>query len=89
MKSIIQSDKKCIICGTTQNLEKHHMIFGTGKRKLADADGLWCWLCSEHHKAVHNEDTYDKEMLQVMAQRAYEREHGHRAWMARYRRNYL
>lgn len=28
-KSILQSDKECFMCGTTYNLERHHVIFGT------------------------------------------------------------
>jgi hypothetical protein len=50
--SIIQNKKECYVCKTTYGLEFHHCIFGTGRRKLADEDGLTVWLCSEHHRGT-------------------------------------
>lgn len=48
-KSILQSDKECFMCGTTCNLERHHVIFETAGRKISDKLGLTIWLCYEHH----------------------------------------
>ena len=45
MKSIISDAKKCYICGSVHDLEKHHCVFGTASRKKADRDGLWVYLC--------------------------------------------
>ena len=36
-----------------ENLEKHHIIYGTGNRKVADRHGLWIYLCHYHH--YHNQ----------------------------------
>ena len=68
MKSIITNDlKHCYVCGTNQNIELHHCIHGTAKRKLADKEGLIVPLCHEHHqgtKGVHGRDGHnlDKEL---------------------------
>ena len=37
-----------VIFGTA-NLERHHVIFGTAGRKISDKLGLTIWLCHEHH----------------------------------------
>lgn len=49
MKSIIQNEKQCYICGTQLNLECHHVFPGTANRKLSEKYGLKVWLCLEHH----------------------------------------
>ena len=54
MKSIIQKEKECYLCGSTLNLEKHHCIHGTAGRKLADKYGLTVWLCAYHHRDQKN-----------------------------------
>lgn len=35
------------MCGTTRNLERHHVIFGTAGRKISDKLGLTIWSCYE------------------------------------------
>jgi len=42
------SEKKCAICGTTENLVLHHMD-GFHGQFLPDA----VWLCRKHHAQVH------------------------------------
>ena len=34
VKSLLQRNKACYICGTTLNLHYHHIFFGTANRKL-------------------------------------------------------
>ena len=80
-KSIIQKEKKCFICGTTSNLEKHHMIHGWANRKLAEKRGLWCWLCTCHHTGGEASPHRNSEVdlyLKRIAQTAYEGEIGTR-----------
>lgn len=80
-KSIIQKEKKCFICGTTRNLEKHHMIHGWANRKLAEKRGLWCWLCNCHHTGGETSPHRNSEVdlyLKRIAQTAYEGEIGTR-----------
>ena len=91
-ESIMQSKKECLICGSN-NVEQHHVLFGNPKRKMADEDGLWVWLCPDHHRGtygVHGKYGHDLDTaLKITAQEIYERTHSRDEWMARYRRNYL
>lgn len=44
----------CFLCGEWHELETHHLLEGTGKRKLCDEDGLTIEICSHCHRAVHD-----------------------------------
>ena len=75
MESIIPNDNEfCYLCKQrglmNRGTEVHHMIFGTAKRKLADADGLTVHLCSLHHRMLHDRGDYKRE-LQELAQEAW------------------
>lgn len=48
MKSILQENKECYICETTNWLEEHH-VFGGANRKLSEKYGLKIYLCHRHH----------------------------------------
>lgn len=50
-KSIMQSEKKCYITGSTSNLHKHHIYFGNANRKISERNGFWVWLTG----ALHNQ----------------------------------
>lgn len=90
-QSIIQDGKYCFICGTTFNLEKHHILRGIN-RQNADEEGLWIWLCNRHHtgskQAVHNNKDVDNG-LKILAQSTWEKTHSHEEWMRIFGRNYL
>lgn len=91
MKSIVQSEKRCYICGTCQNLERHHIFMGPD-RKLSEKYGLTVYLCHMHHNeppdgAHFNENT--KRWLQRVGQMAFEQEYGHEKFMELFTRNYL
>ena len=61
-KSILQRNKACYICGTTLNLQLHHIFYGTANRKLSDADGCVVYLCLNHHtgaQGVHHNRMLD------------------------------
>ena len=92
MKSIIQKEKECYLCGTTTGLENHHCIHGSGWRKLADSYGLTVWLCSYHHRdskqGVHGNRELDLK-LKRKAQEVFEEKHGHEKFMKIFGRNYL
>lgn len=73
MKSIITKDLKCCyVCGKNQNIEIHHCIHGTAKRKIADKEGLFVPLCYEHHrgtKGVHGREGHDLDKeLKIIAE---------------------
>ena len=53
MKSIIQKEKRCFLCGCCtptgfyDGLEDHHVFFGRGNRAKSEKLGLKVWLCGE------------------------------------------
>jgi hypothetical protein len=90
-RSILQEEKVCFLCGTTLNLELHHVLHGTAMRKIADKLGLTVWLCSEHHRgknSPHMNKAIDTD-LKRFAQSEYEKRHDRFDWMAKVGRNYL
>lgn len=55
MNSIIQEEKKCLICRSPY-VEEHHCFYGTANRKLSEKYGLKVYLCHDHHtgdRGVH------------------------------------
>lgn len=100
-KSIIhEKDGTCFLCMMLNNdyrihadLEKHH-IFGGANRKHSEAEGLYCWLCQDHHrngengkKAVHSHKA-TRQRLQAYAQKVYEQTHTREEFMRIFGRNY-
>ena len=63
-ESIIINRKCCYYCGDT-NVEKHHCWHGTANRKLAEVDGLWVWLCRDHHQRLHDRGEHDRELMRT------------------------
>ena len=91
MKSIIQKDKECYLCGSTRNLELHHIMFGSHRPKSTKF-GLLVWLCAFHHRdnrhGVHGNRELDVWFKQL-AQNCFEIIYGHEMWMEVFGRNYL
>lgn len=81
--------RECHICGYSGDLQLHHMIHGQNRR-LADLDGLTCWLCVRCHTELHDHGINDRG-LQQEAQRAWMVRHGkdEGAWIERYGKSYL
>lgn len=91
-KSIIQTEKECFVCGTTRQLQLHH-IFRGSYRKMADKLGLTVFLCLHHHtgsnEAVHNNKELDLHLKRI-GQRKYEEVYGDRDdFREAFGRNYL
>lgn len=90
MKSIIQKDKQCFVCGSPY-CEDHHIFFGTANRKLSEKYGLKVWLCPEHHRGtragVHFDRKFDLE-LKKYAQRKFEETYDEN-FVTLFGRNYL
>lgn len=79
-KSIIQQDSTvCFLldCTCFGGIEEHHVIFGHGKRKIADREGLVVYLCYNHHQGtdgVHGKNGHPLDvMLKEIAQEEWER----------------
>lgn len=93
MKSLLSDERICLVCGTTQNLHKHH-IFGGANRRKSERDGCWCYLCAPHHnmsdKGVHFNkglDTRLKQRCQIKWQEVYNKSEDD--FIKEYGRNYL
>ena len=90
-KSIIQQEKACLICDSTQNVECHHVFFGAN-RKVSDKHGFTVWLCNYHHTGSKNSVHQNREMdlcLKKMMQLVYEIDHTREEFVALIGRNYL
>ena len=93
MDSVLQQNKECWICHTTQNLECHHCIHGTANRKMAEKYGLKVWLCNYHHTgskdSVHQNKDRD-DFFKRYAQAYYEEHFGSRDdWRRDFGKSYL
>lgn len=92
MKSIISNEKECYICGTTQNLNRHHVFFGTANRKMSEKYGCWVWLCAKHHhmsnEGVHFNKVLDEE-LKRRCQIVFEKDHTTDEFRQIFGRSYL
>ena len=94
MKSIIQDKKECYICGTKNNLDLHHTIFGKNRKK-ADEDGLVVYLCQEHHKGttgVHGKYGHELDiLLKEISQRKWQKYYNktEEDFIERYFKSYL
>lgn len=94
MTSIITKEKKCYICGTTQNLHCHHILFGRNRSK-ADKDGLTVYLCYYHHEGtdgVHGFNGHKLDLqLKIVAQKSWMEFYNKSVddFIKRYGKNYL
>ena len=79
-KCIIPGDQKgkCYICGSTRNIHRHHVFYGTADRKLSEEYGLTVHLCVDCHELVHNKCKEADDSLKRIGQRAFEEHHGSR-----------
>lgn len=91
MKSILQKEKECFFCHSTQNLELHHCIHGVANRKIADREKLVVYLCREHHTGnhgVHHNRELDLQLIRL-AQSKYEETHTREEFRQIFGKSYL
>lgn len=62
MESVIQKEKRCYVCGTTQGLHEHHIIYGTANRKKSEEYGFKVWLCGRHHNLSNAGVHFNREL---------------------------
>ena len=90
MKSIINNEKQCFICGRLYP-HKHH-IYGGANRPISEKNGFWVYLCSFHHnmsdQGVHFNKALDLE-LKRLCQSEYERTHTREEFMKLIGKNFL
>lgn len=74
-------------------LERHHIYYGVGKRKISDKHGFWVWLTPERHRGtygVHGREGHSVDLLLKQdCQRAFEQEHSREEFMKIIGRSYL
>ena len=67
--SILQTEKKCYVCDTKQNIHIHEVFFGKNRQKSID-DGCCVYLCGKHHnqsnEGVHFNHNLDLELKQTL-----------------------
>ena len=51
--SIMQSEKRCFVTGSTEWLDCHHVYFGNPNRRISDENGFWVWLRHDVHMMLH------------------------------------
>lgn len=79
MKSIIQNERECFICGRPEPLEEHHCLEGAyrgNKKNLYGSEkyGLTVYLCTEHHMMAHEHEemlAYLRSVAQKIAMQYY------------------
>ena len=92
MKSIIQENKECWVCSTTQDIHEHHILYGTANRRLSEKYGLKVWLCGKHHNLSNEGVHFNKELdrrLKVLAQKRFEEEYPNESFLRIFGRNYI
>ena len=80
-KSLISDDKFCIICGTRLNIHRHHIYEGSGRRKLSEKYGCWCYLCAKHHNMSNEGIHFNKKLdlkVKQKCQEVWESQFGNR-----------
>lgn len=90
-ESILSNERRCYVCGSTENLHKHHIFFGAN-RKWSEKYGCWVYLCAAHHnmsnKGVHNDRMLDLK-LKAECQRAFEKDHTREEFMRIFTKQWL
>ena len=87
---MLQKNKECLICKTTQNLQCHH-VFEGAYRQASDRYGLTVWLCMKHHtgdEGIHFNTKLDRQ-LKAKTQKAFEDKYGHDEFMKIFKKNYI
>lgn len=94
-ESIVTEHKNiCVFCGKPAECE-HHLVFGSGKRNLAEQDGLKVPICNRCHtmgglgERIHDNPIAEK-LSKMLGQAIYEARLGSREdFRARYGKSYL
>jgi len=80
--------RECWLCGTTVNLQKHHVFFGTANRKKSEKHGMVVDLCLYCHLKVHKDIEVNLSLKRYF-QREFETKYDRGMFMREFGRNYL
>jgi len=91
--SILQSEKRCLVCNTTQNIHTHEVYFGKNRKKSI-RDGCCVYLCGRHHNQSKHGVHFNRELnlslkktMETMWLKYYQKSIDD--FIKRYGRNYL
>lgn len=70
--SILQSEKRCFLCGSYNWLEYHH-IFGAARKKASEKYGLMVYLCHYCHNEPPDGVHHNKENRLYLQRTAQEK----------------
>ena len=63
-ESLFGDERRCLVCGTTRDLHRHHVYPGAGRREVSEREGCWVYLCGPHHnmsdRGVHLDRGFDR-----------------------------
>jgi len=82
--------KKCYICGTTRDLQIHH-IYGGYNRNMSDENGFWCYLCLNDHTGRDGVHSHPEKLLKLrqVCEKKYLETHKLEEFMKLTGRNYI
>ncbi len=90
--SILQSDKRCYVCGAIRGLHDHHIYAGTAKRAISEKYGFKVYLCAQHHNmsefGVHFDRSLDLR-LKKRCQKEFEKTHSRKEFINIIGENYI
>lgn len=92
MKSIMNNEKICYICGTPFNIHKHHIFGGVANRKLSEKYGCWIYLCAHHHNMSDEGIHFNKDLdmrVKKECQEVFEQNGSREEFMRIFGKNYL
>lgn len=84
MESILNTQKGvCFVCGRICRTHLHHIFFGAKQRKIADREGLTCYLCPDCHEGTEGVHGKNGGPLNYSLKEIAQEE-----WERRYKENY-
>lgn len=78
MNPITDYMNMCLICGSTQNIHKHHLCMGNANRQKSEDYLLYIPLCAKHHNMSDMSVHHNKEMnvmSRIIGQLAFEKQY--------------
>ena len=82
----------CLICGSSQGLERHHVFYGSGLRQLSEKYGMVAPLCHRCHRDSHAGVHFSRPldlMLKRLFQERFEEPHTRQEFIAIFGRSWL
>lgn len=79
--------RECERCGRWDNLHRHHLIYGSGYRKLSEKYNLIMYVCVNCHEEIHRGKLglWSKQE----GQRRFETKHSREEYMKIFGKNFL